>query len=101
MLSAFCPPVRPLLAVRLSVLLLLSVLPAAALSADGGEQPFRIGPPAAWVKPLRLPGEEAVRTAERDASGSFYLLVDEQTRVGEGTVERYVHRARRVLSAGY
>lgn len=101
MLSALCPPVRPLLAARLSVLLLLCLLPAAALSADGGEQPFRIGPPAAWVKPLRLPGEEAVRTAERDASGSFYLLVDEQTRVGEGTVERYVHRARRVRSASY
>lgn len=101
MLSAFCPPVRPLLVAKLSVLLSLLLLPEAALSADGEAQPFRMGPPAAWVQPLRLPGEEVVRSAERAAAGSLYLLIDEQTRVGQGTVERYVHRARRVLSANY
>ncbi|MDY7232609.1 DUF3857 domain-containing protein [Hyalangium rubrum] len=64
------------------------------------QQPFRVGPPADWVKPLSLPAKPGASSPGAEAAGTLYLLSDEQVRVTDKTVQRYLHTAHQVLSTG-
>lgn len=70
------------------------------LSANGivfGKGSFTIKPSPKWVRTV-VPAEDPKTAAVPPGSSSSQLLDDEQTKVGNGTVERYYHMVRRVDS---
>ncbi|MBN8232797.1 DUF3857 domain-containing protein [Corallococcus macrosporus] len=60
--------------------------------------PFRVGPPAAWVKPLPIPADSGPASAGEEETSVSRLLVEEQVRVSGHSQEHYLHSARKVLS---
>ncbi|WP_404362845.1 DUF3857 domain-containing protein [Corallococcus coralloides] len=78
-----------------SVLLLCLSLSAHAATVA---LPFRVGPPARWVKPLPLPPESGSKIAGDDETSVASLLIDKQVRVSGHSREQYVHAALKVLA---
>ncbi len=64
-----------------------------------GQQAYRIGDPAPWIKPMHA--DLAVTQLEASATSSFeLLLLDHQQAVGATTLERYKHIAYRLRDEG-
>ncbi|RKG66997.1 DUF3857 domain-containing protein [Corallococcus exercitus] len=83
-----------------SVLLLclcLSLSSGAARAATTA-LPFRVGPPAAWVKPLPIPPDSGPSSAGEEETSVSRLLLEEQMRVSGHSQEHYLHAARKVLA---
>jgi len=65
-------------------------------SAESPERPFRVKPPAPWVRPVPLAERNTV--PEGETSGVHYALTDVQVRVDGSGEELYSHHTRRVLT---
>lgn len=84
---------RLVLSVPFGVLLLAAPVTVAA------QQPYRIGPPAGWITPLRADLVSEAPEA-RATNGYEMLLVDRQESVVGTALERYRHVAYRLLTEG-
>ncbi|WP_158621669.1 DUF3857 domain-containing protein [Corallococcus aberystwythensis] len=60
--------------------------------------PFRVGPPAAWVKPLPIPPDSGPTPAGEEETSVSRLLMEKQVRVSGHSREDYLHSARKVLA---
>ncbi|MBJ6766136.1 DUF3857 domain-containing protein [Myxococcaceae bacterium JPH2] len=75
--------------------LLSSVAPA-----KSPERPFHVGPAASWVSALPLPADASAPSSATDSAGTLDVLWEQQERVVGPSVQRYVHRATRILAQG-
>lgn len=82
----------------LVLLCLCLSLSAGAARATTNALPFRVGPPAAWVKPLPIPSDPGPAPAGDEETSVSRLLIEEQVRVSGPSHEQYVHSAQKVLS---
>jgi transglutaminase-like putative cysteine protease len=81
---------------RLSFVIFLFLLPAAALAR--GDREFDVRPAPAWVE--RLPVDTAFEVPRVDARfGMYALLSDHQVRVRDGSTTEYFRRIRKVVSS--
>ncbi len=76
---------------------LLQLSSASAAAQSAGRTLYSIGPPAAWVEPVRA---EYDAPAPRDGvrEGSYFLLYDTQIDVGPNGHDEYSHFAIRALT---
>jgi transglutaminase-like putative cysteine protease len=72
-------------------------LVAGPAEPGSGRRGFGIAPVPVWVSPLEV-DLAAVPPAEQVSDGIYYLLGDEQIRVGAGTVETFVHYAKKIVN---
>ena len=82
---------------------LLALLAAATAAlalpapAGGAPRPFDVQPAPAWVEPIAP--DLSRRPPSETSGGVDYLVVDDQLRVSPGSLERFRHVARRMVSA--
>lgn len=83
-----------------SVLLLLCLsLGAGTAWAAAPAMPFRVGPPASWVKPLPIPADADPAPVGSEETSVSRLLQEEQVRVSGNSRVHYLHSARKVLAS--
>lgn len=77
---------------------LLAILLAPAPSALAGtDKGYRIAPPGGWVTPMAVPSDYVIPKDDVE-DGIYDVLTDDQTRVGDGGVERYRRVAYEILN---
>ncbi|MFB1481635.1 DUF3857 domain-containing protein [Corallococcus sp. RDP092CA] len=82
----------------LLLLCLCLSLSAGTARAATNAMPFRVGPPAAWVKPLPIPSDPGPTPEGGEETSVSQLLIEEQVRVSGPSREHYLHSAQKVLS---
>ncbi|WP_158641895.1 DUF3857 domain-containing protein [Corallococcus sp. AB018] len=86
------------LPVSILLLCLCLSLSAGAAPAATNARPFRVGPPAAWVKPLPIPPDPGPTPEGEEETSVSRLLIEEQVRVSGPSRVHYLHSAQKVLS---